>query len=175
MLSSRQKISGGGSVLWKPTPCSGVLTRKKYGSNDPQGLEKSFGWLAQRQPATSARPTEVDITERLLSKEPFEYFWDMRWLLKFPPNTVDLLRIANLKALLSKAKNIEHSIIEKGNSRYLIAPINNWWQPGIVQRFATLGNPPFAEKAVYSYADSLYDRPKDQHIGMNFVRVIDAI
>lgn len=172
ILKARSKLSGGGSVLWRPTPCTGVPTRKKYTLNDSYGLDKCYGWLAQRQPATVARPSEVDITEQLQSREPFEFCWDMRWLLKFPRNALDILQ-SHKRVFGPRFSNSD--IMEPGTGQYLIAPVNHLWQPGILRRLPMAETSHSVEKAVYSYTDSLLDRPEDSHIGMKFIRVMDAV
>ena len=131
LAATRHKFSGGGFVLWHPTPSAGLtkVLSQGYSAGDRHSdsliqYDKQFGWLAQRQPAHKKFLATIDITKQLESRSPFSILWDCRWLLEFSANAIDALQDSQL------FRRMVRDAPERQDQYYITAG-DQFWRPSV--------------------------------------------
>jgi hypothetical protein len=159
LFAARSKFTGGSGVLWHPTPVRSIPTPLLQGQDSTSsGLEKTYGWLAQRQPPTRHQSAVLDITEQLRSRESFTVLWDSRWLCEFSENAIDAI---------CDDGSLTH-IMTNESARLAIAPRDQWWTPSVAYKDGL--------NARWSHLTSLVlSHSTPPPVVMTFVRSIDAI
>ncbi|CAG7852165.1 SubName: Full=Uncharacterized protein {ECO:0000313/EMBL:CCA72084.1} [Serendipita indica DSM 11827] len=169
LAGTRRKFSGGGFVLWHPTPWTSVTKVLSQGYvADTRGLDsiirydEAFGWLAQRQPTHKFCPATVDITEKLESREPFSVLWDCRWLLEFSSNAIDVLQHSQqFRAMARDAP--------ERRDRYFITAGDQFWRPCVSYQNARIHKGPVLQLA-QSFGDLQVPA-----VTMRFVRTMERL
>lgn len=156
MFEARSKFCGGSFVLWQPTPYLGAPTTPQLNSIDPRRpKEKTYGWIAIRQPPSRNTSVSVDVFDKLDTKKPFSVLWDNRWLVEFDENALDRL----MKRL---RKGLDCRPDWEPNQMFLTAE-DQWYQPCIKDdiRNVTIA--------------STYRERANPSVKMSFIRPIDVI
>lgn len=156
LFTSRTKFSGGSDVLWHPTPTPDLPTPH---SMDWKRSGRTYGWVAQRQRPTRKDPISFGITAQLRARDPFEVFWDSRWLCQFSENAIDVICSTNF---------LPRSVMTSLGTRFVIAPRDPWWTPGIHYHD---GSNPWKP---HLHPMTIRDRGTPT-VKQTFVRTIDAI
>jgi hypothetical protein len=158
-FAARRKFTGGSGVMWHPTPIQGLPTPIIQGrATTSSGVEKTYGWLAQRQPPSLSQSAVLDITEQLRAIKPFTVLWDSRWLCEFSSNAIDV--ICDKKSL--------SQIMANANARLVIAPRDQWWIPCVAFSDGLDTRRPHLTPLTSSHSTS-------PPVAMTFARPIDAI
>jgi hypothetical protein len=159
LYAARRKFAGGSRVLWHPTPTPGIPTPLIQGSdNTSNRVERTYGWLAQRQPPSRGQTAVLDITEKLRAREEFTILWDSRWICEFSENAIEAICDEDS---LSR-------VMTEASARLVIAPRDQWWIPCIAFSDGLDTQRPHLTPLTSSY------RPSPSVV-MTFVRPIDAI
>ena len=156
LFEARTKFCGGSLVLWQPTPRLGASTVPQLNTIDPRRQkEKTYGWIATRQPSSRRTPIHIDITDRLESKKPFSVVWDSRWLLEFDDNALERLKERLVLKKMGQASDT--------SNRFIITAEDQWYQPCVKSGPI---NVPLA---------SASGERVNPAVNMTFIRSIDAI
>ncbi|KAG8829007.1 hypothetical protein FRC17_007215 [Serendipita sp. 399] len=184
-VKSRKRFTAGGMVLWQPTPTLTIPILPRFDHSVGDGIarpivRKAFGWLAQRQPPYSRQhghrspnASTIDVTAKLLSRSPFNIVWDLRWLIEFSENAIDLLCKDRFKP-----KNFSMVPPIGEHFRYILTPGNQWWQPAVVlEDSRVLDETSSSKKGSSRNVHLALPGPMQPGSGvkMTFIRTIDAI